>query len=406
MTKRNNALAVALLAALASPATPFAPDGWLVVHTWPWTSCADAAAATLASGGSALDAVVAGAQAAERDPRVESVGYGAHPDAAGEPTLDAALMCGASGRIGAVGALRGVRDAVATARLVLEHTSHTLLVGSQASDFAVGFGGLPAGTLSTNESDAAHARWTDGGCQPNYWRSTEPPPNSGCGPFQPAQPDSTPGAVTAVTPEMHDTLSMAVLDGRGNIVSGTSTNGLAFKLPGRVGDAAIPGSGNYARNGVGACGSTGDGDVLMRHLPCYQVVESMRMGMAPLDAAEDALARVAAFAGDSFQGALFAVSADGRHAGAAHGWTFQYTVRKAGDAQATVFTVAPRPGFKPRGPRRTAPATQLVAAAAGGAAASMVMTALLGRKKRHATAPEASGREPLLPDAFAAASHS
>ena len=93
--------------------------GWMVVHTWPWTGSADAGAAVLAAGGRALDAVVAGAAAAEADPTAESVGRGAHPDAAGEVTLDALVMDGDTARVGAVGALRGVANAARAAALVL-----------------------------------------------------------------------------------------------------------------------------------------------------------------------------------------------------------------------------------------------------------------------------------------------
>ena len=161
---RRRAAAALALAALACPATA-SQQRWVVAHTWPWTGSADAAAAVLAAGGSAVDAVVAGASAAEVDPAAESVGRGAHPDAAGEVTLDALVMDGDTARVGAVGALRGVANASQVARLVLRHSSHSLLVGSQASDFAVGFGGFPLESLESNASDAAFQAWTRGGCQ-------------------------------------------------------------------------------------------------------------------------------------------------------------------------------------------------------------------------------------------------
>jgi N4-(beta-N-acetylglucosaminyl)-L-asparaginase len=135
------------------------------VHTWPWTACADAASAALARGSTALDAVVLGAAVAEYDPAIESVGRGAHPDAEGEVTLDALLMDGDTANIGAVGALRSVASAAAAARLVLEHTTHSLLVGRQASDFAAAFGGLDLESLSSQSSDETYARWQDAGCQ-------------------------------------------------------------------------------------------------------------------------------------------------------------------------------------------------------------------------------------------------
>ena len=347
------AAALGLLAAIAPGAATEKAAKWMVVHTWPWTQCADASAVVLEQGGSAMDALVAGLSVAELDLSVDSVGFGAHPDSSGEPTLDAAVMDGKTARIGAVGGLRSVKHAAHVARLVLEHTRHTLLVGAFATNFAVSFGGLPQESLRTNASDVSWESWRSGGCQPNYWASVTPDPLlDGCGPFLPLPVDEEQAAAARPTlsPENHDTISMAVLDGVGNIVSGTSTNGLAFKIAGRVGDAAVPGSGNYARNDIGACGATGDGDVLMRFLPCYQALESLRLGWSPVDAAEDALRRIAAV-DDSFQGALFVVTADGRHAGASHNWVFQYVVRSASEPAAAIYTVHPRgPDFVPRGP--------------------------------------------------------
>ena len=160
---RRRAAAALLLAGLCPCAA--SEQRWLVAHTWPWTGSADAGAAVLAAGGRALDAVVAGAAAAEADPAAESVGRGAHPDAAGEVTLDALVMDGDTARVGAVGALRGVANAAQVAALVMRHTSHSMLVGSQASDFAVAFGGLAHESLASNVSDAAFAAWKTGGCQ-------------------------------------------------------------------------------------------------------------------------------------------------------------------------------------------------------------------------------------------------
>ena len=252
-------------------------------------------------------------------------------------------------------------------RFPQRHTSHSMLVGSQATEFAVAFGGLAQESLASNASDAAFAAWKSGGCQvrvllpratapltrslsdatqPNYWVDTAPPPASGCGPFQPqdvAHPLSARTGGVGITPTMHDTISLAALDARGSMASATSTNGLGFKLPGRVGDGAIAGGGSYSRTGVGACGATGDGDIMAPFLPCYQVVESMRLGMTPQQAAEDAILRIASVA-PHFTGAVFALRADGKHAGACYNWVFQYTVRAEGDVKARVFTVQPLSG--------------------------------------------------------------
>ncbi|KAM3388987.1 hypothetical protein ACQJBY_011244 [Aegilops geniculata] len=107
-----------------------------------------------------------------------------------------------------------------------------------------------------------------------------------------------------------------------------------------VGDGPIPGSSAYGDDEVGACGATGDGDIMMRFLPCYQVVESMRLGMEPRDAAVDAISRIARKYPD-FVGAVFALNKKGVHAGACHGWTFQYSVRNSSMQDVEVITVTP-----------------------------------------------------------------
>jgi hypothetical protein len=211
------------------------------------------------------------------------------------------------------------------------------------------------------------------------------------------------GAPPLVTPSMHDTLSIAAIDAHGSIAAATTTNGLAFKLPGRVGDAAIPGSGNYARSGIGACGSTGDGDVMMRFLPCYQAVESLRLGWTPQQAAEDAIARIAA-AVPSFTGAVFVLAADGRHAGAGHGWIFQYTVRREGDAVATVYTVGPLDARRAVALPGRAKATHLFVAAAVGALLASAAAAVRGAAiSAVAATSSAAAAAELQPDAAAAA---
>ena len=202
---------------------------------------------------------------------------------------------------------------------------------------------------------------------------------------------------------MHDTISLAAIDARGSMASATSTNGLGFKLPGRVGDGAIAGGGSYSRSGVGACGATGDGDIMAPFLPCYQVVESMRLGMSPQAAAEDAIQRIAAVA-PHFTGAVFALRADGKHAGACWNWVFQYTVRAEGDAKARVFTVQPLsssvavPRFHRAG--LDTPLLGLLGAAfAAGAACAWVFTAQRDMSGASSAAAGAHASKLTVPDA-------
>ncbi|XP_050943251.1 probable isoaspartyl peptidase/L-asparaginase 3 isoform X6 [Cucumis melo] len=254
--------------------------------------------------------------------------------------------------VGAVAAMRYIKDGIKAARLVMRHTGHTLLVGEKASAFSISMG-LPGPTdLSSPESIEKWNKWKENNCQPNFWKNVVPA--NSCGPYHSnglllaaettCLGDGPRRAVELRSNHFglhsHDTISMAVIDKFGHIAVGTSTNGATFKIPGRVGDGPIAGSSAYVDSDIGACGATGDGDIMMRFLPCYQVVESMRLGMMPKDAAKDAISRIARKFPD-FVGAIFAVNKNGTHAGACHGWTFQYSVRSPEMHSAKVFTVLP-----------------------------------------------------------------
>ncbi|MED6155926.1 hypothetical protein PIB30_009988 [Stylosanthes scabra] len=254
--------------------------------------------------------------------------------------------------VGAVGAMRYVKDGIKAARLVMQHTEHTLLVGEKASAFAISMG-LPGPTnLSSSESIEKWATWKANNCQPNFWKNVLP--ENSCGPYRPTSylehtnekclktfgMQTTDLSFHDLGLRIHDTISMAVIDRMGRIAVGTSTNGATFKIPGRVGDGPIVGSSAYANQEVGACCATGDGDIMMRFLPCYQVVESMRLGMEPKLAAKDAIARIARKFPD-FMGAVVAVNKKGEHVGACHGWTFQYSVRSPAMKDVEIFTVLP-----------------------------------------------------------------
>ncbi|KAK6121920.1 hypothetical protein DH2020_044345 [Rehmannia glutinosa] len=335
----------------------------LVVSTWPFLEAVRAAWKSVDSGLSAVDAVVEGCSACEelRCGRYRFgfsyfwcsffVGPGGSPDENGETTIDAMIMNGVTMEVGAVAAMRYVSDGIRAARLVMQHTEHTMLVGEQASIFAISMG-LPGPTnLSSEESREKWINWKKSKCQPNFRKNVMPIDD--CGPYSPESilnfgertclntkrsglDQSVPYHVDR---HNHDTISMAVIDKMGHIAVGTSTNGATFKIP-AVGDGPIAGSSAYADTEAGACGATGDGDIMMRFLPCYQVVESMRLGMEPKLAAQDAIARISRKY-PNFVGAIFAVNKNGVHAGACHGWTFQYSVRSPDMDDVVVYTVVP-----------------------------------------------------------------
>jgi len=208
----------------------------------------------LECGGSALDAVEQGINVVELDPAVSTVGYGGLPNSVGVVELDAAVMWGPGRRFGAVAGLRGIAEAVSAARLVMERTSHCMLVGEGARSFALA-NGLRSRRLLTRASRQKWQEWIKG--------------------REDAKPDS------------HDTIGMVAVDRAGNVCAGTSTSGLAFKMPGRVGDSPLVGSGLYADNAVGGAVATGVGERILRYCMSLRVVQLMSAGVHPQDACEE-----------------------------------------------------------------------------------------------------------------------
>ncbi|KAL7806670.1 asparaginase-like protein [Trichoderma aethiopicum] len=320
----------------------------LIINTWsgPFTAATDAAFLALTSSPQspslALDAAQAGCQACQANQCDTTVGFGGSPDESCETTLDALIMDGQTLNAGAVANLRRVKDAVGVARHVLDYTRHTLLAGEQATQFALE-NGFVEESLSTEDSLRVCHEWRSNHCQPNYRSNVLPNPLSSCGPYSPnsniisSESNFTPKS-TDINDPSHDTLSLIALSPTGPIAACTTTNGASHKIPGRVGDGPIPGSGSYADSQAGACAATGDGDLMMRLLPCYQAVESLRRGMTPLEAARDAVRRIIA----RFPGArtgIVVVDLKGEHAGAGSGWEFTYSYRGGGMERAEVVVV-------------------------------------------------------------------
>eukprot|EP01128_Nolandella_sp_AFSM9_P007524 TRINITY_DN414_c0_g2_i2.p1 TRINITY_DN414_c0_g2~~TRINITY_DN414_c0_g2_i2.p1 ORF type:complete len:500 (-),score=75.45 TRINITY_DN414_c0_g2_i2:63-1409(-) len=350
-------------------------EGAVVVNTWPWTGVADAAWAQYHENGSLIDSLVAGASWCESEPANcgFSVGYGGSPDSQGHTTLDAMIMDGRTCNVGAVGDLQTSRAAIEVARLVLEHTEHSLIVGARAGQFALELG-MPFQELSTNRTQDGWRRWkTELDCQPNFWKDVYPNPRTDCGPYHLSNETITTVTPTAVVsssatrlhrslieeltlsatqgevsqPEFstHDTVVILATDGDGNLAAGASSNGATFKIAGRVGDGSIPGSGAYAENFAGACGETGDGDILMRFSPCALAVTFMKMGFSPTHAAEFAVSRIRKFY-PKFNGALITMNPEGEIGAATNSdgksdWfrTFHYSVRDSGSNSSRIESV-------------------------------------------------------------------
>eukprot|EP01098_Paradermamoeba_levis_P000804 TRINITY_DN10929_c0_g1_i1.p1 TRINITY_DN10929_c0_g1~~TRINITY_DN10929_c0_g1_i1.p1 ORF type:complete len:356 (+),score=95.32 TRINITY_DN10929_c0_g1_i1:41-1069(+) len=313
----------------------------IVVNTWPFVNATKKAWQVLNQGGSALDAVEAGCTVCEMEQCDGSVGFGGSPDESGETTLDAMIMDGITHDVGSVGCLKRVKTAISVARKVMEHTTHTLLVGEDATQFALQMG-FKEEDLHTPSSVQMWKKWVAGNCQPNFWQNVSPNSSLSCGPYKPINPSpwdkKKPRTNGQVSRESHDTIGMIVVDANGNLAGGTSTNGASHKINGRVGDSPIVGAGAYVDNDVGGAAETGDGDTMMRFVPSFQTVEYMRSGMSPKEACEASIRKIIRFY-PNFIGAIVAVNKKGEFGGAGHGWTFTFSVAFNGTVQ--VFSVPP-----------------------------------------------------------------
>lgn len=247
----------------------------VVVATWRFgVEACRTAWKVLESGGGALDAVERGANVTEEDPEVQSVGYGGLPNADGVVELDAAIMDGPSHAAGAVAGMSGVRKPISVARAVMERTPHCLLVGGNARRFALKAGFQDAELLT----ESSRSRWL-------AWRKEHGSPDVAH--FDSASMEL--GIADGGKCLSHDTIGLCALDVHGHLAAGCTTSGLAWKIPGRVGDSPIIGSGLYVDNEVGAAAATGNGDEIMKVCLSYRVVMLMGSGLTPADACAEAV---------------------------------------------------------------------------------------------------------------------
>lgn len=247
----------------AEKPTPFRGGtypGPVAVATWDHGTLAARAAVRISQvGGACLEAVERGINVVEKNPAVTSVGVGGYPNAEGVVELDAAIMDGSSGlRCGSVQSLRGIDRPISVARRVLEKTPHVQLVGEGALEFARKQGFEETELLTP----AAREAW-------EKWKARVGPPVKD-----------------------HDTVGVVLLGKGGRMAAGCSTSGLAWKLPGRVGDSPIIGAGLYCDAAVGGASATGVGEEVLRVCGSFLVVESMRRGARPQEAVEEALERI------------------------------------------------------------------------------------------------------------------
>ncbi len=262
-------------------------------------ACVTRAMEMVKSGRDTLESVVAGVNIVENDPRDNSVGYGGLPNEEGEVELDASVMHGPSRRAGAVASLKYIKNPSNVAKLVLERTDHILLVGEGALRFAVKHG-FKKEDLLTEESRKVWLQWREEMSGKDAWgpSSDHPKPN----PQKPVtRRESSPDEIAfrewasrIISERPTGTINCLAINASGDISGVTTTSGLAWKIPGRVGDSPLIGCGVYVDNEVGAAGSTGRGEECIYINGSRTVVENMRRGMSPSEAAMDAIKRVSA----------------------------------------------------------------------------------------------------------------
>ena len=206
-----------------------------------------------------------GLTACELDPTLVAIGLGSAPNSDGELELDASMMDGSDLSAGAVCSVRGIVPVISVARKVLEDTPHVMLAGDQARRFAIEKGFQPQ-NLMTADNIRRYEEWKAGNVGADYVHSIE---------------------------ESHDTVTMIGFetrpDGSAHLVAASSTSGLAYKLPGRVGDSPIIGAGIYADDEVGAAGATGFGEELWKACASFRACEGMRRGLTPQEACEETI---------------------------------------------------------------------------------------------------------------------
>jgi N4-(beta-N-acetylglucosaminyl)-L-asparaginase len=252
-------------------------------------TCVETAFEQMMGGTDVLDALVAGVNIVELDPEDTSVGYGGLPNADGVVQLDSSAMHGPTKRAGAVACVEGVKTPSLVAKAVLEHTDHHLLVGKDAQTFARQMGFEILDDLNTPRSRAA---WLE-------WKKRIDPAHfiKGGDERAAAEREVILSMVADGLVDEHHVYGTINCDGvnrNGDVCGVTTTSGLAWKIPGRVGDSPILGAGLYVDGEVGAAGSTGRGEANLFNLCSFHIVEEMRRGRSPKDAGMEALRRVQA----------------------------------------------------------------------------------------------------------------
>lgn len=322
----NDALPLSNLAPAAAGKRP------LIISSANGLRALDQGMDILKKGGDTLDAVVATVTVVEDDPHDDSVGYGGLPNEEGEVELDASVMHGPTHRAGAVAAVRRIKNVSRLAKTVMENTNHTMIVGDGARRFAVAEG-FEEMNLLTEHSRKIWLAWK---ARSSFnWRPgiDSPEWKEHLAMLFDGDEKQIAYAERVIAHPPTGTIPCMAVDAKGDISATTTTSGLSWKIPGRVGDSPIIGAGCCVDNEVGAAGSTGKGEENIKISGGHTIIEMMRQGKSPTDACMEAMARVARnYRNDkkklgSFHIYFYAINKDGVH-GAVSLWRNGYEANK------------------------------------------------------------------------------
>ena len=285
----------------------------------------------LKKGGDTLDAVVAAVTVVEDDPNDDSVGYGGLPNEQGEVELDASVMHGPTHRAGSVASVRRIKNVARLAQTVMQRTNHVMIVGDGARRFAVDEG-FEEMNLLTEHSRKIWLAWK--ASTSFNWRPGIDSPEwkekvASLFGDTPEDQALLAYAQRVIAHPPTGTIPCMAVNEKGDISATTTTSGLAWKIPGRVGDSPIIGAGCCVDNEIGAAGSTGKGEENIKISGGHTIIEMMRKGMSPTDACLEAMARIARnYNNDkkklaTFHIFFYALNKDGVH-GAASLWQNAY----------------------------------------------------------------------------------